>query len=128
MHSAVIKSAFGAIGMLDEKEDDIGIFDFAKRTAVLFVPMAAIAGFFAFWMDAKIAGVREAIAGAISAHMEAEGKTYVTKTEFTLLKQILDERYAQDRKDAEAQFKNIQKNTLFLERISQKLGIQRPPE
>lgn len=113
---------------IDVAVDDVGVFGFAKKTAALLVPMAIIAGLFGIWLRSELLIVRQEFAAALVAQDKIAKQEMVMRTEFETLKLLLNERYETQRRNDEEARRAIQKNTVYLERIGQKLGIQRPQE
>lgn len=109
-------------------ETDLGVFSFARKTAQLLVPMAIIAGLFGMWLRSELLVVRTEFNTALSTHEKADLATLVTRAEYDAFMKLQDERYQRIQSEIVLQTRSIQKNTIFLERISQKLGISRPPE
>ena len=99
--------------------EDLGVFGFAQKTAILFIPMGIVASLFGLWLRSEIVTLRSEFKEALAAHALADNR--VTRAEFESFRLTIE-------KQNEEQTKVIQKNTLFLERISQKLGISRPQE
>lgn len=112
----------------DDDIQDLGVFAFAKKSAMLLFPMSIVAGIFGLWLRSELLAVRQDFTTAIAIESRGIRNDMVSRTEFQLLKQLIDERWEQDTKNTEAQNRMIQKNTIYLERIGQKLGIQRPQE
>ena len=113
---------------LYEEDGDLGVFAFAKKTAALLVPMAIIAGLFAMWLRAELLVVRQEFGTALSAHEKQDLATLVSRGEYEAMMKLQDERYQRLHSEMSLQGRMINRNTILLERISQKLGIQRPPE
>jgi len=111
-----------------DEDEDLGIFAFARKTAVLLVPMAIIAGLFAMWLRAELLVVRREFSEALSTHEKTDLATLVSRTEFEATMKLQDERYQRLQTELALQNRMINRNTVLLERISQKLGIQRPPD
>lgn len=112
----------------DDDIRDLGVFAFAKKSAMLLFPMSLVAGVFGLWLRSELMAVRQDFAMAIAAESRGIRNEMVSRTEFQLLRQLIDERWQADLKNTEEQNRMIQKNTVYLERIGQKLGIQRPAE
>jgi len=113
---------------LYEEDGDLGVFAFAKKTAALLVPMAIIAGLFGMWLRAELLVVRQEFGAALAAHEKADLATLVSRAEYEAMMKLQDERYKRLHDEMSLQGRMINRNTILLERISQKLGIQRPPE
>ncbi len=112
----------------DDDLRDFGVFAFARKSAQLLIPMSLVAAVFGLWLRSELLAVRQDFARSIVQETQAVRNDMVTRTEFVLLRQLMDERWATDQKSTEEQNRMIQRNTVYLERIGQKLGIQRPPE
>lgn len=112
----------------DEDIGDLGVFAFAKRSAVLLVPMGIVASVFGLWLRGELLSVRKDFSEAIVHETRMMRNEMISRSEFEDLKRRIDERWAQETRSAEEQNRMIQKNTVYLERIGQKLGIQRPVE
>jgi hypothetical protein len=112
----------------DENDDDLGVFAFARKTAVLLVPMAIIAGLFGMWLRAELLVVRNDFSMSLSSHEKTDLATLVSRVEYDAAMKLQDERYQRIQNEIVVQSRMINRNTILLERISQKLGIQRPPD
>lgn len=111
-----------------DDETDVGVFGFAKKTATLLVPMAIIAGLFAVWLRSELLIVRQEFAAALVAQDRIAKQEMVMRTEFETLKLLINERWEHQKKSDEMQQKAILTNTIYLERIGQKLGLSRNVE
>lgn len=107
---------------------DIGIFLFAKKTAMLVVPMGIVASIFGLWLRSELLAVRQDFATTIASEMRTVRLEMVSRKEFDTLKALIDERHERQIHADSDQLRQIQKNTIYLERIGQKLGIARPPD
>lgn len=112
----------------DEDIGDLGVFAFAKKSALLFVPMGIVATVFGLWLRSELLAVRQDLNTIIATEVRMVRTDMVPRTEFQAFKQIVDDRWITERRATEEQNRMIQRNTIYLERIGQKLSIQRPVE
>lgn len=108
--------------------EDIGVFSFAKKSAQLLIPLVIVMSVFGVWVNSRIGEVKDVTATAMELRIREANKLYVSREEFVSFVKLMDERNQRDRKDSEEQLRAIHRNTLFLERIGMKLGIERPKE
>jgi hypothetical protein len=105
--------------------DTIGVGRFLKDIGILAVPMAFVASGFALYMNSKIADIKEIIHDAVAQHALTEKATLVSRVEWEAYQKMEELRWNQIQRDSEQNSSQIRRNTILLERISNKLGIQR---
>lgn len=107
---------------------DLGVFGFAKKTAALAIPMSLVAGIFGIWLRSELLVIRQDFTNAIVLHERQEQTERISRQEFEAFRKYVEERFQTLREQNDDQNKNIQRNTILLERISQRLGVPRPAE
>jgi hypothetical protein len=111
--------------------DDLGVFDFARKSGQLLVPMGIVAGVFGLYVNVRINEFEKNIAAAVEKHAASEDKLhdrFFGREEFALWAKMIEERHNSTKKDVEEmqEMMNVQihKNTELLEKLLARTGIK----
>lgn len=105
--------------------DGIGVGRFLKDIGLLALPMTFVASGFALYMNAKIGDIKEIVREAVQQHASTEKATLVSRVEYEAYQKLEELRWNQIKEANSEQTIQIRKNTILLERISNKLNIPR---
>lgn len=108
-----------------DDEGDVGVFSFAKKSGVLLLPMGVVAGLFGLWLRSELASMKADFTQALIAHEHEARTERVGRSEYEMFRTLTEEKFKLLQHEQENQTKAILRNTVYLERIGQKLGITR---